>query len=480
MFKRFTTLFFIMFVLIFDLCIYANNYVIYSNSSGIYRMNNDGTGAVNIYTPASGFIVYSIAVDASESKLYFYLDNSGYTAGEIYRCNLDGNALESFLDVSGTQGVDGMAAGGGYLYYTPYTTKKLLKIKSDKSTTDDLYTATYLVDYVALDLANGWVYFVDFGAPYYLYRINITGGSTSPIHTGGATNGVYYVSAGNGHVFFTTGGNPSFDIFRKDNSESYATLHSVFTPPSATGAPRATAYDADNGNLYFVHYGDIYKGGSDGTSGSVIKSTGDVNTNLVAAAPNTIMPVELTSFSALTHNNSVTLNWKTATEVNNFGFEVERASSQTSPGQEDWTKIGFIKGNGNSNSPKNYIYIDNSDLSSSKYSYRLKQIDNDGQFEYSNVVEVSFNKLTEFSLQQNYPNPFNPSTTISYSLPEKAQVRLIVYDVIGREVANLVNKEEESGTYNVKFDASKLNSGIYFYKLNAGSFSEVKKLMLVK
>ena len=357
MFKRYTTLFFIMFLLIFDLCIYANNYVIYSNSSGIYRMNNDGTGAINIYTPSSGFIVYSIAVDASESKLYFYLDKTSYDVGEIYRCNLDGGALEPFLDVSGTQGVDGMAAGGGYLYYTPYTTKKLLKIKSDKSTTDDLYTATGYVNYVALDLANSYLYFADVISPYNLYRTDLSGNNIITVHTGGTTNGVFYTSAGNDHVFFTTGGSPSFDIYRKDNSESYSTLHSVFTPPSSTGAPRATAYDADNGNLYFVHYGDIYKGGSDGTSGSVIKSTGDVNTNLVAAAPNTIMPVELTSFSALTHNNSVTLNWKTATEVNNYGFNVERASSQTSPGQKAWSKIGFVKGNGNSNSPKElFIY----------------------------------------------------------------------------------------------------------------------------
>ena len=96
------------------------------------------------------------------------------------------------------------------------------------------------------------------------------------------------------------------------------------------------------------------------------------------------------------------------------------------------------------------------------------------------IVEVSFNAPAEFSLKQNYPNPFNPTTTINYSLPENAQVTLTVFDVLGREVTTLVNKEQESGIYNVKFDASKLNSGIYFYKLNAGTFSEVKKLILVK
>jgi len=193
------------------------------------------------------------------------------------------------------------------------------------------------------------------------------------------------------------------------------------------------------------------------------------------------LPVELSSFSAVQISNLVTLNWTTATEVNNYGFEIQRSevSSQKSA-LSNWEKIGFVNGNGNSNSPKYYSFTDNSILSSGNYSYRLKQIDNDGSFEYSDVVEVLYTAPVQFSLKQNYPNPFNPVTTISYSLPEKAQVRLIVFDVLGREVATLVNKQQESGVYNVKFDASNLNSGIYFYQLKAGNFSEVKKLSLLK
>ena len=192
------------------------------------------------------------------------------------------------------------------------------------------------------------------------------------------------------------------------------------------------------------------------------------------------LPVELTAFTANVKQNVVNLEWNTATEVNNYGFEVERASSQTSPGQETWSKVGFVNGSGNSNSPKQYSYTDNSGLSSGSYSYRLKQIDNDGQFEYSKVVDVSFNAPTEFSLKQNYPNPFNPTTTISYSLPEKAQVRLIVYDAIGNEVASLVNQEQAEGEHNISFDASNLSSGIYFYKLTAGSFAKTMKMILLR
>ena len=189
-------------------------------------------------------------------------------------------------------------------------------------------------------------------------------------------------------------------------------------------------------------------------------------------------PVELTSFIAEVKQRDITLHWKTATEVNNYGFEVERASSSTTPGQ-DWQKVGFVQGNGNSNSPKEYSFADK-ELSGGKYSYRLKQIDNDGQFEYSKIVEVSVSEPTKFVLEQNYPNPFNPTTKINFSIPEVQQVQLKVYDVLGNEVATLVNEEKAPGTYEVQFNASNLTSGIYFYTLKAGSFSETKKLMLLK
>ena len=129
---------------------------------------------------------------------------------------------------------------------------------------------------------------------------------------------------------------------------------------------------------------------------------------------------------------------------------------------------------------KSYSYTDNSNLLSGNYSYRLKQIDNDGQFKYSKVVEVSFNAPAEFSLKQNYPNPFNPSTKISYALPSKGFVTLKVYDVIGNEVASLVNQEQEEGEHNISFDASNLSSGIYFYKITAGNFVKTMKMILLR
>jgi len=188
----------------------------------------------------------------------------------------------------------------------------------------------------------------------------------------------------------------------------------------------------------------------------------------------TTVPVELTSFTASIINNSVELNWSTSTETNNSGFEVQRQY-----GTEDWETLGFVAGRGTTTEPSNYSYKD--DLSSSgKYSYRLKQIDFDGSFEYSNVVNIDVDPVVEFKLDQNYPNPFNPSTVISFSVAKKSNVMLNVYNIIGEQVATLVNEVKESGSYQVEFNAVDLPSGIYIYRLDAENFTSTKKMMLIK
>ncbi len=196
------------------------------------------------------------------------------------------------------------------------------------------------------------------------------------------------------------------------------------------------------------------------------------------------LPVELTSFSAFTNGENVTLNWQTATEVNNYGFEIQKQKSELNTENSAWTKVGFVDGHGNSNSLKSYSFADNS-TSSGKYSYRLKQIDIDGSFEYSQTVEVDLDIPSKFELTQNYPNPFNPTTTISYTIPVAElgfglTVLLKIYDMLGKEVATLVNEEQASGNYSVQFDASKLSSGIYYYTLKTEKYSDTKKMLLLK
>jgi hypothetical protein len=187
------------------------------------------------------------------------------------------------------------------------------------------------------------------------------------------------------------------------------------------------------------------------------------------------IPVEFTSFGAIYNKNDITLHWETATELNNKGFNVERRIDKN-----EWKSIVFIKGNGNSTSPKEYSYIDNDLFSGgTKFQYRLKQIDYDGSFEYTEIVEVE-TVPQQYELSQNYPNPFNPSTSIRYSIPKQSNVSLKVYDILGNEVANLVNEEKDQGVYTVNFNAIGLSSGIYFYTLRADGFVQTKKMLLIK
>ena len=198
------------------------------------------------------------------------------------------------------------------------------------------------------------------------------------------------------------------------------------------------------------------------------------------------LPVELSSFSAIIVNEGIKLNWRTETEVNNYGFEVERTTSFPSPYQGvggeaggGWEAIGFVEGNGNSNSPKDYSFIDD-EIISGKYAYRLKQIDNDGTFEYSKIIEIDIDAPLEFELSQNYPNPFNPSTTVTFSLPVNEIVSLSVYNMLGEEIQILQNGFLEAGMYSYNFNAEGLPSGVYFYKLETSTKILYRKMLLIK
>ena len=194
---------------------------------------------------------------------------------------------------------------------------------------------------------------------------------------------------------------------------------------------------------------------------------------------NEALPVELTSFTASTEKNGVTLNWKTATETNNYGFEIQRSVVSSQQSGNVWSKIGFVEGNGTTNAPKSYSFTDKS--ANGKTSYRLKQIDRDGKFEYSQTVEMMVvNTPKSFALEQNYPNPFNPTTAIGYQLSANSFTTLKVYDAIGREVATLVNEVKDAGYYSAQFDGAKLSSGIYFAKLTSSGKTQIRKLVLMK
>ena len=191
------------------------------------------------------------------------------------------------------------------------------------------------------------------------------------------------------------------------------------------------------------------------------------------------VPVELTSFTANVEDKTIVLSWKTATETNNQGFEIQRSHDNKS-----FCTIGFIPGKGTTTNQNEYSFLD--DLGSivgSKFSYRLKQIDFNGTFEYSTEIEVQL-KPTKFLLNQNYPNPFNPSTKISWQSPVTGWQTLKVYDVLGNEVVTLVNEYRQAGKYQIEFHSVSSNqnlaSGIYYYQLKAGSFVDTKKMIYLK
>ncbi len=193
-----------------------------------------------------------------------------------------------------------------------------------------------------------------------------------------------------------------------------------------------------------------------------------------------VVPVELTSFTANVSNTQIVLNWETATETNNHGFEVERA-----PDGNSFSVIGFIEGKGTTTEAQKYSFVDNNISAGLEYSYRLRQIDLDGAFSYSNVINTASIAPVNFSLEQNFPNPFNPTTQISFGLPSKSMVNLEVFNLLGEKVATLINNELDAGVHKISFDASQLSTGIYIYALTANGqngekFVNARKMTLIK
>jgi hypothetical protein len=206
-----------------------------------------------------------------------------------------------------------------------------------------------------------------------------------------------------------------------------------------------------------------------------IKAFNITGSSEYSAVAQVSVPVELTNFTANVFSNNVNLMWKTATETNNSGFNIERKNIESS----EWNTLSFVKGFGTTTEPQSYSFTDEN-ISAGKYLYRLKQIDYNGVYEYSNEIEVLINAPDDFALNQNYPNPFNPSTAIVFQLPKESFVTLKVYNILGVEIATLVNEQKPAGVHKINFDASGLTSGLYIYKISTGNFEQTRKMLLLK
>ena len=297
------------------------------------------------------------------------------------------------------------------------------------------------------------------GVPQFVFETNAPAGVTS---------GVGYANPG-------TTIYDSSDVDNGYTAETVIHLDQLgFVNPLATVTLMLNIFDPDHYQLGspggFGGYGNYYKQWWGSEWGGVYRE-------LIMSS--VTVPVELTSFTGFYVGQTVELSWTTATEVNNNGFEIQRSSEGG-----NFVTVGFVQGKGTSTEATNYSFIDKNISSRTEYSYRLKQIDFDGHYSFSNIINLGASLPVSLVLDQNYPNPFNPVTNISFALPIKSNVSLEIYNLIGQKVMTVVQGSFEEGTYSYTVDASNLSSGIYVYTLSVsgddGSSVISHKMTLLK
>jgi hypothetical protein len=291
----------------------------------------------------------------------------------------------------------------------------------------------------------------------------------------------YFDVGGTGRVDTTGGGGATFNVPFNWVQDAWNQVV-LIVDLDAPGTPAEFWIGTNPANLTMITTWDWTQGGTKATRiaaddffGAAATDEMYMDNYYFGDAMPPIIPVELTSFAAsVTNLGQVMLNWETATEINNQGFEIERRTESS-----EYRTVGFVEGYGTTTEQRSYSYLDQTVEQGVNF-YRLKQVDFDGSFSYSDEIEVDVTGPLTFNLDQNYPNPFNPSTNINFSIPESGNVRLAVYNLVGEEVAILVDGFTHAGFYEATFDASNLPSGIYLYKLQSANSVQTKKMMLLK
>ena len=223
-----------------------------------------------------------------------------------------------------------------------------------------------------------------------------------------------------------------------------------------------------NSGITFIRLNEVNKGYTIGLKGLVIKYYDED------------LPVELTSFDAsIKDENKIILRWSTTTETNNKGFTIESLKVDKLDGLQGWENVGFVDGAGTTTENHHYSFVDEG-LTAGRYSYRLKQIDFDGTFEYSNTIVIEIASPTEFKLNQNFPNPFNPETKIEFQIPTTSNVNLTVFNVLGEKIREIVNEKLDAGYYGFVFNGENQSSGTYIYSLNSENYTASGKMILLK
>ncbi len=284
--------------------------------------------------------------------------------------------------------------------------------------------------------------------------IGLTGGTGFMVTTNGGTNWASLAVPGTASISGIAGEGNSWWVSRQSTAIYESTNN---------GGAWATIYTAPAGSYYHLTKART------GTAVFGVRSNGGITKGF-----GTVVPVELSSFTATSNDGAVVLDWSTATETNNKGFTIERKVANG-----EFSAIGFVEGNGTSTTTKSYSYTD-ANLQAGKYTYRLKQTDFDGTTTYSKEVEVDVAQVTSYALDQNFPNPFNPETVTRFALPFAGNVDITVYNSLGQKVITLFNGQREAGYHQVTFNAANFPSGSYIYTIKAGNFTATRKMILMK
>ncbi len=500
------------------------------NRNRAARFNNVTGEVDSLWNPKLSASCFKIAVDGSDiylgggfrtvngslSKDYIARVNNttgaldvgwtAYTNGSVYSIEVDVNSIY---------------VGGTFSTANNIARVKLAKFNKTTGTLDGTWIPSVNNTVSSILLADNSLYIGgSFTSPKNrMAKLNLTTGAADPTWSPNISDGTVYQAYSNDGSIYALGS------FTKVNGSSTANRNKIAKFNNTNGIMDADWNPNLNNDAYrsFFYNGSMYVVGSFTGVGSPsttvsrfakLNSNGTLNDyslgtfnnyiNRISKSGNYInvggpfttvdskytgyfarfydgaLPVELISFTSNVVNNTVYINWQTATEINNYGFEIQKALLKNSETNGEFVTIGFVEGAGNSNAVKNYSFTDKS-TNQGKYAYRLKQIDIDGKFTYSNSIQVDVNNMpSNYELSQNYPNPFNPSTTISFSLPVSNFVTLKIYDILGNEITTLVNEQLKAGNHIYEFNASNLSSGVYFYRLQYQGNSIVKKMQLLK
>ena len=480
---------------------------------GTKNIANEAVYTINTSTlVATVFIEYidadfdfgGLAVDPNTGEFYGTNDDTTPYGSGLFRINMDGTGTLIAAYPVGQTDIDGLAVSDNGIAY-------LVIDEPGDIFVYDLIGGTYLTP-----LTNPWTTAETFSGGAWIYE---TGGGGCNLfedtfdsniaqwtEVGGLGAANWFWGAGNqaggaapGELTFAW--TPAFigDSYLMspvipsaglENTISFQHFINWFGGPGTVGV----AYTTDSGTSWTSIWSVVDPTGNIGPEPVVLTAPGDANFqfgffwsgnsfninfwHIDDVCVDGVVPVELTSFTASVKERNVDLNWTTATETNNQGFEIERNSGN------EFEKVGYIPGFGTTSEHHSYSFTD-ADLSSGIYTYRLKQLDFDGTFSYSETVEVEVVIPNVYSLSQNYPNPFNPSTKITFSLAVDSKVSLKIFDVIGQEIASIVNQDLSAGVHSYNFNATGFNSGVYFYRIEAtgisgAKFVDVKKMILVK